>query len=170
MQNEIGVQTVTPFPTESDCEEVSLPPIKHFTPKNQLRPRHFDFNLDVIKARVQEEPMVIQKAQNKLEKIRKEETRSKKMYQEYQMQAIKMIHIQRKKDEVTLIQEREAKMMQILQKQEEENENRNRIRTIREERSANVQKSRASIYENKKVILDTERSLESKAFISHELP
>ena len=60
-------------------------------------------------------------------------------------------------------------MMQIFQKQEEENENRNRVRTIRQERSAKVQKSRATIYENKKVILDTERSLESKAFISHEL-
>jgi hypothetical protein len=169
MHNEIGVQTVTPLPNDPDYEEVSLPPLKLITPNNHLRSRHFDFNPEVIKPRILEEPTAIQKAQIKLEKIRKDENRSKKLFQEYQIQAIKMIHIQRKKDEVTFIQEREAKMMQMLQKQEEENENRNRIRTIREERSAKVQKSRASIYENKKVILDTERSLESKAFISHEL-
>lgn len=103
MLNEIGVQTVTPMPNDSDYEEISLPPLKHITPRNQLRPRHFDFNPEVIKPRVQEEPTVIQKAQSKLDKIRKDENRSKKMFQEYQMQAIKMIHIQRKKDEVTFI-------------------------------------------------------------------
>ena len=103
VQNEIGVQTVSPMPDNSDSEDIYLPSIKRYTPRNQLKARHFEFNLDVIKHRIQEDPYSIQKTQSRLEKIQKDESRSKRICQEYQLQAIKMINIQRKKDEVTSI-------------------------------------------------------------------